>query len=56
MALTYLAAGGLTGPGAGARPAHEPAVAQSRVFLVFAVLMVSLIPLILLVPDHHGQW
>jgi MFS family permease len=36
--------------------AHDPAVAESRVFLVFAVLMVSLIPLILAVPDHHGQW
>ena len=36
--------------------AHDPAVAQSRVFLVFAVLMVALIPLILAVPDHHGQW
>jgi EmrB/QacA subfamily drug resistance transporter len=36
--------------------AHDPAVAQSRVFLVFAVLMVALIPLILVVPDHHGQW
>jgi EmrB/QacA subfamily drug resistance transporter len=36
--------------------AHDPAIAQSRVFLVFAVLMVALIPLILVVPDHHGQW
>jgi EmrB/QacA subfamily drug resistance transporter len=36
--------------------AHDPAVAQSRVFLLFAVLMVALIPLILVVPDHHGQW
>ncbi len=36
--------------------AHHPAVAQSRVFLVFAVLMVALIPLILVVPEHHGQW
>ena len=36
--------------------AHDPAIAQSRVFLVFAVLMVSLIPLVLVVPDHHGQW
>ena len=36
--------------------AHDPAVAQSRVFLVFAVLMAALIPLILVVPDHHGQW
>jgi EmrB/QacA subfamily drug resistance transporter len=36
--------------------AHDPAIAQSRVFLVFAVLMVALIPLILMVPDHHGQW
>jgi EmrB/QacA subfamily drug resistance transporter len=36
--------------------AHDPAVALSRVFLVFAVVMVALIPLILVVPDHHGQW
>lgn len=36
--------------------AHDPAVAQSRIFLVFAVLMVALIPLNLLVPDHHGKW
>ena len=36
--------------------AHDPALAQSRVFLVFAILMVALIPLILVVPDHHGQW
>ena len=36
--------------------AHDPAVAQSRVFLVFAGLMVALIPLILLVPEHRGQW
>ena len=36
--------------------AHDPAIAQSRVFLVFAVLMVALIPLVLVVPDHHGQW
>jgi EmrB/QacA subfamily drug resistance transporter len=35
---------------------HDPAIAQARVFLVFAVLMVMLIPLILLVPDHHGKW
>ena len=26
------------------------------VVLTFAVLMVALIPLILAVPDHHGQW
>ncbi|MGI8449724.1 MAG: MFS transporter [Streptosporangiaceae bacterium] len=36
--------------------AHDPAIAQSRVFLVFAVLMVALIPLIPVVPDHHGRW
>ena len=36
--------------------ARDPAIAQSRVFLVFAILMVALIPLILVVPDHHGQW
>jgi hypothetical protein len=36
--------------------AHDPAVVQSRIFLVFAVLMVALIPLVLIVPDHHGNW
>ncbi len=36
--------------------APDPAVAQSRVFLVFAAAMLALIPLILVVPDHHGQW
>jgi hypothetical protein len=36
--------------------AHDPALAQSRVFLVFALLMVAMIPLVLVVPDHHGQW
>jgi EmrB/QacA subfamily drug resistance transporter len=36
--------------------AGNPALVQSRVFVVFAVLMVALIPLILMVPDHHGNW
>jgi EmrB/QacA subfamily drug resistance transporter len=36
--------------------AHDPAVVQSHIFLVFAVLMVALIPLVLVVPDHHGNW
>jgi MFS family permease len=31
-------------------------LAQAHVFLIFAVLLVLTIPLILLVPDHHGSW
>jgi hypothetical protein len=26
------------------------------VFVVFAILLVLLLPLIRLVPDHHGNW
>lgn len=36
--------------------AHDPAVAQSRIFLVFAALMVVMIPLTFAVPDHRGKW
>jgi EmrB/QacA subfamily drug resistance transporter len=36
--------------------AHDPAGAQSRIFLVFAVLMVVMIPLTFAVPDHRGNW
>jgi EmrB/QacA subfamily drug resistance transporter len=38
-----------------ARSTH-PGVAQGHVFLVFAVLMVATIPIVFLVPDHHGAW
>jgi EmrB/QacA subfamily drug resistance transporter len=38
-----------------ARSAH-PGLAQARVFLVFAALIVVIVPLVKLVPDHHGGW
>jgi EmrB/QacA subfamily drug resistance transporter len=38
-----------------ARSAH-PGLVQAHVFLVFAVLLVLLLPLIKLVPEHHGTW
>jgi hypothetical protein len=34
----------------------DPGIAQARVFLVFAAVVVGVLPLILLVPDHRGQW
>jgi EmrB/QacA subfamily drug resistance transporter len=34
----------------------DPGVAQGHVFLVFAVLMLATVPLVFLVPDHHGSW
>ena len=33
-----------------------PALVQARIFLVFAILLASLIPLCLAVPDHRGSW
>jgi EmrB/QacA subfamily drug resistance transporter len=38
-----------------ARSSH-PGLVQAHVFLVFAVLLIALLPLIRLVPDHHGNW
>jgi len=38
-----------------ARSDH-PGLVQAHVFLVFAVLLVLLLPLIRLVPEHHGTW
>ena len=38
-----------------ARSAH-PGIAQARMFAVFAVIMLGVLPLILLVPDHRGRW
>jgi EmrB/QacA subfamily drug resistance transporter len=38
-----------------ARSAH-PGLTQARVFVVFAALLVLMLPLIKLVPDHHGNW
>jgi EmrB/QacA subfamily drug resistance transporter len=34
----------------------SPGVVQAHVFVVFAVLLVLMLPLIRLVPDHHGNW
>lgn len=34
----------------------DPGVVQARVFLVFAALLVAMLPLVMLVPDHHGNW
>jgi hypothetical protein len=34
----------------------DPGMMQSRVFLVFAALLLLMLPLVALVPDHHGNW
>jgi len=34
----------------------DPGLVQARVFVVFAVLLLLLLPLVALVPDHHGNW
>jgi hypothetical protein len=34
----------------------DPGVVQARVFFVFAALVVLMLPLVRLVPDHHGNW
>jgi EmrB/QacA subfamily drug resistance transporter len=33
-----------------------PGLVQAHVFVVFAILLMLLLPLIRLVPDHHGNW
>jgi EmrB/QacA subfamily drug resistance transporter len=38
-----------------ARSSH-PGIDQARVFLVFAALLLLILPLIKLVPEHHGGW
>jgi EmrB/QacA subfamily drug resistance transporter len=38
-----------------ARSAH-PGIAEAYVFLVFAVILVVLVPLVRFVPEHHGSW
>ena len=38
-----------------ARSAH-PGVMQAWVFVVFAAILVLLVPLVRLVPEHHGGW
>jgi EmrB/QacA subfamily drug resistance transporter len=34
----------------------DPGIMQARVFVVVACLMVAILPLVWLVPDHHGNW
>jgi MFS family permease len=34
----------------------QPGIAQAYVFAVFAVLLLAILPLVWLVPDHHGNW
>src|SRR6202167_2959116 len=34
----------------------DPGIVQAHVFVVFAILLIALLPLIRLVPDHHGNW
>jgi EmrB/QacA subfamily drug resistance transporter len=34
----------------------DPGIVQAHVFVVFAILLLVLLPLIRLVPDHHGNW
>jgi EmrB/QacA subfamily drug resistance transporter len=38
-----------------ARGSH-PGLVQAHVFVVFAILLIALLPLIKLVPDHYGNW
>jgi hypothetical protein len=38
-----------------ARSAH-PGIAQAHIFIVFAIIMLAVLPLLLLVPDHRGRW
>jgi EmrB/QacA subfamily drug resistance transporter len=34
----------------------DPGIMQAHVFMVFACLLVAILPLVWLVPDHHGNW
>lgn len=34
----------------------QPGLVEARVFFAFAVLLIAILPLIALVPDHHGNW
>jgi EmrB/QacA subfamily drug resistance transporter len=38
-----------------ARSSH-PGIAQAHVFMVFALLLLAILPLVWLVPEHHGNW
>jgi hypothetical protein len=34
----------------------QPGLVQAHVFVIFAALIVLMLPLVKLVPDHHGTW
>jgi EmrB/QacA subfamily drug resistance transporter len=34
----------------------NPGLVEAHVFFAFAVLLIAILPLIALVPDHHGNW
>jgi hypothetical protein len=34
----------------------DPGIAQARVILVFAAIIICSLPLVLLVPEHRGRW
>jgi EmrB/QacA subfamily drug resistance transporter len=48
VTTAVIARGAATGAGAG--------VIQAHVFLVFAAILVLMLPLVRLVPEHHGSW
>jgi hypothetical protein len=38
-----------------ARSEH-PSLAQAHIFVIFALIMLAVIPLLRLVPEHRGRW
>jgi EmrB/QacA subfamily drug resistance transporter len=34
----------------------DPGIAQAHIFLVFAALLLAALPLVMMVPDHRGNW
>ena len=35
---------------------NHPGLVQAHVFIVFVLLLLVIVPLVKLVPDHHGNW
>jgi EmrB/QacA subfamily drug resistance transporter len=35
---------------------NDPGIAQARIFMVFAAVLLCSLPLVLLVPEHRGRW
>jgi EmrB/QacA subfamily drug resistance transporter len=35
---------------------NQPGLVEAHVFFAFAILLIAILPLIALVPDHHGNW